>query len=103
MSHNLFGSGSTTLREEITASPAPSNLTQATQSSSTASLDHPLPSPSSSPSRSRKDSGDKWANVFKRKGKEKPMLTDEEYRRLEAETDGTFPPSISFIPIDILS
>ena len=101
MSHHLFGSGSTTLREEITASPAPSNLTQVTQSSSTVSLDHHPASPSSSPSRSRRDSGDKWANVFKKKsskgkGKEKPKLTDEEYCRLEAETDGTFPPSIFF-------
>ena len=108
MSHNRFGSGSTTLREEITASPAPSNLTQVTQSSSTASLDHQHTSPSSSPSRSRRDSGDKWANVFKKKtskgkGKEKLKLTDEEYRRLEVETDGAFPPSISFTAIDIPS
>jgi len=97
ISHTLFDSGSTTLREEATASPAPSNLTQATQSTSTASLDYHRTSPTSSPSRSRKDSGDKWANVFKRKsskgkGKERPKLTMEEYRRLETETDGAFAP-----------
>lgn len=94
MPHNIFGSGSTTLRE-ATASPAPSNLTQVTQSSSTASLDYHRTSPTSSPSRNRKDSGDKWQNVFKKKnskGKDKEKLTDEEFQRLEAETDGAFPP-----------
>ena len=95
MPHNIVGSGSTTLRE-ATASPAPSNLTQVTQSSSTASLDYNHTSPTSIPSRNRKDSGDKWQNVFKKKsskgkGKEKPKLTDEEFQRLEAETDGASP------------
>ncbi len=96
MPHNIVGSGSTTLRE-ATASPAPSNLTQVTHSSSTASLDYQHTSPTSIPSRNRKDSGDKWQNVFKKKnskgkGKEKPKLTDEEFQILEAETDGA-PPS----------
>jgi hypothetical protein len=98
ISRDLFGSGSTTLREEATASPAPSNLTQVTQSSSTTSLDYRYTSPTSGPSRSRKDSGDKWTGVFKKissKGKERenPKLTDEEYRKLVAETDGAFLPS----------
>ena len=100
MPHSVSSSGSTTLRE-ATASPAPSNLTQVTQSSSTASLDHHHTSPTSSPSRRRNDSGDKWPIVFKKKSskgkdKNKPKLTDEEFQRLEAETDGTFPPLYLF-------
>jgi hypothetical protein len=109
-SHNYLGSGSTTVREEATASPAPSNLTRVTQSSSTASLDHHRTSPTSSPSTTRIDSGDKWI-VFKKssskgKGRGKPRLTDEEYRRLEAETEGAFLlpiPCRCFAVVDILS
>lgn len=106
MPHNIIGSGSTTLRE-ATASPAPSNQTQVTQSSSTASLDYHHTSPTSIPSRSRKDSGDKWQNVFRKKsskgkGKEKPKLTDEEFQILEAETDGASPSLHPLPVIDIV-